>query len=108
MNEKNLTVYDLCGVYGELLTENQREAVEYYYGMDLSLSEIADLKGVSRQAVKDMLDKAEQLLVRYESALGLYGKLRLIEETAYTDGETGYKEKILSILRGARACDKKL
>ena len=48
--EKNLNVSILLDFYGAMLTEKQREAVEYYYNDDLSLSEIADNQGISARA----------------------------------------------------------
>lgn len=51
--EKNLNVSILLDFYGAMLTEKQREAEEYYYNDDLSLSEIADNQGISRQGVRD-------------------------------------------------------
>ena len=52
---KNLEVSFLLDFYGEMLTEKQREAVELYYFEDLSLAEIADNQGISRQGVRDAL-----------------------------------------------------
>ena len=60
--EKNLNVSILLDFYGAMLTEKQREAVEYYYNDDLSLSEIADNQGISRQGVRDAINRAEALL----------------------------------------------
>ena len=55
--EKNLNVSILLDFYGAMLTEKQREAVEYYYNDDLSLSEIADNQGISRQGVRDAIKR---------------------------------------------------
>ena len=49
MHEKNLEVAYLLDYYGGMLTEKQREVVELYYNEDLSLSEIAENSGISRQ-----------------------------------------------------------
>ncbi len=61
----------LFDLYGALLTDSQREIVELYHGDDLSLSEIADMKGVTRQAVHDSLVRAEEALREFEKVLGL-------------------------------------
>ena len=59
----------LWDAYGPLLTELQREICELYYSLDLSLSEIAEEKGVSKQAVSDTLKKSRELLDSYEEKL---------------------------------------
>lgn len=60
----------LYDFYGNLLTEKQRNMVELYYHQDLSLSEIADLTGVSRQAIHDAIKRSEISLEEYEEKLG--------------------------------------
>ena len=72
--EKNLNVSILLDFYGAMLTEKQREAVEYYYNDDLSLSEIADNQGISRQGVRDAIVRAETVLRDTEDKLGLVKK----------------------------------
>jgi len=52
-----------------LLTEHQREICELYYICDLSLTEIAEQKGVSKQSVSDALSKSRAILDEYESKL---------------------------------------
>ncbi|NLY54724.1 MAG: YlxM family DNA-binding protein [Firmicutes bacterium] len=69
--EHFIRVYQLFSFYGQLLTEKQRLAVEWYFGHDLSLAEIASELGISRQAVHDLLKRAEQTLTAYEEKLGL-------------------------------------
>jgi hypothetical protein len=61
-------LYDL---YGPLLTPRQQEAIRLYYEQDMSLAEIAAECGVSRQAVHDILRRAEVALEKYEQKLGL-------------------------------------
>lgn len=56
----------LLDAYGELLTEKQRECFELYCNQDLTLSEIAELMGVSRQGVHDAVTRAEAQLLRLE------------------------------------------
>lgn len=60
--------------YGCLLTEHQCEMIRLYYDCDISLFEIAEQFGVSRQAVRDTIKRAEQLLVGYEQKLKLAEK----------------------------------
>ncbi len=59
----------LWDAYGPLLTDTQREMCELYFLCDLSLSEIAEQKGVSKQAVSDTLKKSRELLDLYEEKL---------------------------------------
>lgn len=68
---KDLIYVQLFDAYGELLTEHQREICELYYMCDLSLAEIAEQKGVSRQSVSDTLAKSRALLEEYEEKLHL-------------------------------------
>ncbi len=59
----------LWDIYGSLLTETQREFCELYYLCDLSLSEIAEEKGVTKQSVSDTLKKSREILEHYEEKL---------------------------------------
>lgn len=60
----------LWDLYSPLLTATQREITELYFNFDLSLGEIAEQKGVSRQSVSDCLNKSRKQLERYEEKLG--------------------------------------
>ncbi len=66
---KDLKYLQLLDCYGGLLTENQRELCEMYYMLDLSLSEIAEQKGTSRQNISETLKKCRELLDFYEEKL---------------------------------------
>ena len=61
----------LLDSYFPLLTQKQRECMQLYYEEDLSLSEISELLGISRQGVRDCLKKAENTLEHMEKELGL-------------------------------------
>lgn len=65
---KQSLLYDF---YGELLTKRQREVMELYHGENLSLAEIAEEFGISRQAVHDALRNGQKALDGYEEKLGL-------------------------------------
>ena len=69
--KKNLGVSDLIDVYGELLTDKQRDMLELYYNDDLSLSEIAEHYDITRQGVHDSIKRGEESLREYERVLGL-------------------------------------
>ena len=60
----------LFDTYGSMLTEKQRSCFDMRYNQDLSLGEIADELGVSRQAVNDNLTRTEALLRRMEENIG--------------------------------------
>ena len=75
MFEKNLTLTVLFDLYGELLTEAQKTMFDYYYNDDLSLSEIAENTGITRQGVRDSIKRAEDALRGFEKKLGLAEKL---------------------------------
>ena len=74
--EKNLDLSLLLEFYGGLLSPRQREMAEYSYNDDLSLSEIAELCGITRQGVWDGLKKAEAILRDAEKRLNLYENYR--------------------------------
>lgn len=60
----------LFDYYGTMLTEKQQEYIDMRYNQDLSLSEIGQLQGVSRQAVFDNLSRTEAALRRMEENIG--------------------------------------
>lgn len=61
----------LLDFYGSMLTERQRTFLEYYYEDDLSLAEIAENEGITRQGVRDAIKRAEGQLFQMEERLGL-------------------------------------
>ncbi len=74
MEKKIQRVAMLYDFYGKLLTRKQQEILSYYYEHDLSLGEIAEEFGVSRQAVHDILKRGEKILEGYEEKLQLVNK----------------------------------
>jgi len=71
VNDGRLMQSMLLDFYGELLTEKQRECYDLHYNEDLSLSEIAEQLGVSRQGVWDNIRRAEAALKEIEEKTGL-------------------------------------
>lgn len=59
----------LWDLYGKLLTPTQREITDMYFNLDLTVSEIADEKGISRQGVSDCLTICKRELEEYERKL---------------------------------------
>ena len=74
MFTKDLNIGFLLDFYGDILTERRRDALDFYYNNDMSLSEIAEEMGISRQGVRDLIKKAEEELFFYEEKLGLAKK----------------------------------
>lgn len=73
---KNLEISYLLDFYGDVLTDKQREAMEEYYNADLSLAEIAEGLGITRQGVRDAVKRGEATLVELEEKIGLAGRYR--------------------------------
>ena len=71
---KDLNISILLDFYGDLLTEKQRDYFDLYYNEDLSLAEIAEQFGISRQGVRDNLMRAESALQEYEEKTGLVAR----------------------------------
>ena len=71
---------NLYDFYGELLNENQRTIYEEFVLQDLSLGEIAEERGISRQAVHDVIRRSTKALEDYETKLHLLHKFEQIRE----------------------------
>lgn len=99
----------LYDFYGAMLTLRQQEVMKLYHEENLSLSEIAEEFGISRQGVHDTLKNAEHALLEYEEKLGLVAKLEttkkdlsaadgLIDEIILQNrGNTGLVEQLSNI-----------
>ena len=61
----------LFDFYGEMLTDRQKEFFDLYYNEDLSLAEIAEIAGISRQGVRDVIVRAEAALEELEEKTGI-------------------------------------
>ena len=68
----DLHFLQLWDLYSPMLTATQREITDLYFNYDLSLGEIAEQKGVSRQSVSDCLQKCRKQLEAYEAKLGFF------------------------------------
>ena len=78
--EKDIRIWILNDYYGSMLTDYQREMVRLYYDRDLSLAEIAEQYGVSRQAVREVLVRSRQKLLEWEDRLHLLAKLASVAD----------------------------
>ncbi len=83
MFEKNLEIAYLLDFYGDILPERRRDILDLYYNDDLSLSEIAEQLGITRQGVRECIKKTEAELFFYEEKLGL--RRRFTEAAARTE-----------------------
>lgn len=77
--EKMVRMGELFDFYGQLLTERQQELMNLYYQQDLSLGEIAEKQGVSRQAIYDNLRRSEKLLEDYDKKLQLLARREMVK-----------------------------
>ncbi len=107
---KDLNTTVLLDFYGSLLTEKQRETLSLYYEADLSLGEISEETGITRQGVLNCIKKSEAKLMELEEQLGLARRLhevdkdiaqleRLIYEAKITDKSvmSSIEEKLTEI-----------
>lgn len=105
MAEKDLSLTILFDIYGGLLSANEKDAFEYYYCDDLSLSEIAEIMKMTRQGVRDNIVRAEKLLRDCEEKLGLKKKFseteRLLStaKNALASGNIRLAEETLDMLK---------
>lgn len=82
MFEKNLNISFLLDFYGEVLSERARSVLDMYYNEDLSLAEIADIIGISRQGVRQIAKKGADDLMFFENKLGLANKFKAVSTQA--------------------------
>ena len=78
--EKNVKISILLEIYGPLLTQKQKEILENYYNLDLSLSEIAENNSITRQAVRDIIKKGEKKLFEFEEKLNFMKRMKKQDE----------------------------
>ncbi len=80
MFQKDMRLSLLLDFYGDILSERRRELIALYYNEDLSLSEIAENTGISRQGVRDSIKKSEQELLRLEETLALATRFESLQK----------------------------
>ena len=100
--EKNIEIGMLLDIYGELLTSKQQDVLDLYYNQDLSLAEIAEEAGITRQGARKILVDGEKKLLEVESKLKiLHKKLKnnkIIEELIKETEDVNFKEKLKKLL----------
>lgn len=92
----DLSFLRLWDLYSPLLTNTQREITDLYFNYDLSLGEIAEQKGVSRQSVSDCLQKCRKQLESYDKKLGFIKALDDLsaEYSAYMTTVNRWSERV--------------
>ena len=76
--EKTIRLSQLFDAYGPILSESQREVLQDFLFFDLTGTEIAENRNISRQAVKDSIKKAEARLEELESKLHFVDKIETL------------------------------
>ena len=108
MFQKSLEIGYLLDFYGEMLNDRRRTVLDMYYNEDMSLSEIAEALGITRQGARDLIKKAGGELLLFEEKLGMAQKFRSLydctdraEEILKKDGcaDRASLLKILSEIR---------
>ena len=112
--DKKVEISMLCEIYGKLLTEKQLDIMDNYYNLDLSLSEIAENEGITRQAVRDIIKKGENKLFELEEKLTFMKKTlnqerklqEILEELSKIEDTSSDRkiEKILNHVREELSC----
>lgn len=98
--QKDLHVSSLLDVYGFALSQKQRELCEYYFNDDLSLAEISQNEGITRQCVCDHIKRAEKRLYELEKQCGYEKKFSSLKALAVSaeNGDEIANKQILKII----------
>lgn len=94
---KDLALCALLDVYGAFLSEKQREIMSHYFNDDLSLSEIAENEGITRQAVSEIIRRGEAALKEYEEKCGYHKKISTLQKICSSD--ISDKDKISGVIK---------
>ncbi len=81
MKDNSVQMAILFDFYGAILTPKQQEFFDLYHNEDLSLSEIAEIAGITRQGVRDVISRGEAILTDMEEKLGLAKRITLLTDT---------------------------
>lgn len=92
---KDLYICALLDFYGAFLSEKQRALAEHYYNEDLSLGEIAENEGITRQGVRDLIKRAETQLKKFEDECGYCKKVLSLQEII--EGDAAESQKLFEI-----------
>lgn len=100
--EKNLRVNRLIDLYGSLLTGHQRQILSWYYSMDLSLAEISDQLGISRNGVYDALKKGVAVLESTKKICIFFGATRNWTRISRKSERIATRKNVLSSIGSKR------
>ena len=106
MDSDKARICVLYDIYGELLPASAADFLDMYYNDDLSLSEIAENVGISRQGVRAGIMRGIKILSEYEEKLGLYEKYKennntvaqIRSELCSSGLQDDKKEKIITLI----------
>ena len=96
---KDLYVCALLDVYGEFLSEKQRLLTEYYYDQDLSLSEIAENEGITRQGASDLIKRSVIQLKSFEEKCHYAQKFLKLKELSNEIDNNETTKELISIIQ---------
>ncbi len=100
--DKNVKMTMLLDIYGKLLTEKQQDMLDLYYNQNLSLSEIAEEVGITRQGARKIIVEGEKKLINFEELLGFLDKKitndKIINDLIKKTKDSDFKEKLKRLL----------
>ncbi len=98
MNEDRAYISRLVDIYGNALSPRQKDVIDLYYNEDLSLAEISEHCGITRQGVRDAIKHGVETLISLEKALGFNAKTEKIYDLALriTQGQDISEAKLLA------------
>ena len=99
MKNQTFRMTMLLDFYGDVLTERQKEFFDLYYNEDLSLSEIAENYGISRQGVRDVIVRAENYMTEIEDKTGLIKRFMQLKPHAEKIADAAQQIKQLNLRR---------
>ena len=79
--DKSIETSLLFDFYGQLLSEKKRKASQLYFNEDLSLSEVAEHMGITRQGAGDLIRRSQTELYDFENKLGIYSRFEAINNS---------------------------
>ena len=103
---KDINFVYLFDFYKDMLTDKQAAAIDLYYNEDLSLAEISDQLGITRQGVRDNIKRAEQVMLNLEDKIGAANRHRqnfddlklAVDKLRLLKDKTEYKEECEDII----------
>ena len=96
--EEKIKISILLNLYGNLLTDIQTKYMDMYYNQDLSLSEIAEIESITRQAVRTILLKSKKKLFEYEKKLNFMQKEQNIKKLLEKLNKTNNNKEQLKLI----------